>query len=169
MAEATMERISLKLTKEEVKGGRRLRPEGTYFVTIEEVEFTQSKNGNPMYVFTYEIIDGPEGGTNGTIKQWAVLTEAAKFTIVDIMRATGFPLSEEIDIPAADEFIGKELAFDILHEARTEGKGKDKVQVLNEETGEVEMTDNIKRVRSTAAAKKNASAKGNARAKVRKI
>lgn len=169
MSANTIERISLSLTKEEAKGGRRLRPEGTYIVSIDEVEFTKSSAGNPMYVFTSSFIDGPEGGTNGSHKLWAVLTEAAKFTIVDVCRATGFKMEPgEFTVPAPEEFEGKEFAFDIVHEPQTEGKGKDKTQVLDED-GKPVMTDNTKKIRSVEAANKSKSASGAAKARTRRL
>lgn len=163
------ERITLSLTKEEAKGYS-LRPEGPYVVSVDEVEDTKSKAGNPMYVFNCSIIDGPEGGTNGTYKIWATLTNAAKFTIVDIMRATGFNVAEgDLEVPAPEEFEGKEFAFEVVHEQRTEGKGKAKTVVLGDD-GEPIMQAATKKIRSVEAANKAATKSGGAaKAKTRRL
>lgn len=159
------ERITLTLTKEEA-AGTNLRPEGTYIVSVDDVERTTSRNNNPMYVFTTSILDGP---STGTYKIWATLTQAALFTIRDISKATGFEVKEgEFVIPLPEEFEGKEFAFDVVHEDRTEGKGKDKKVVLGDD-GKPERQAAVKRIRTTEAAQKGAKANGAAKARTRRI
>lgn len=87
-------------------------PAGKYRVAISDVELRESKSeknsGKPYYAFEFTVQDGPYEGR----KAWtnAMLWDGALYTIVRIMKSLNMPVvAGDMDIPEADDFIGKEL------------------------------------------------------------
>lgn len=155
----TNARLSFNITDEDVAGKSfEPVPADWYDVTIDNVEEAESKseknNGKPMYVVYFKSLDER---FNGTQRTHACLWYEARFTIIDLMKATGFKVEAgELSIPDADEFIGKELAIKLTVEDYT---NKD---------GEEAKRNNVKSFRAlgtapkTAAGAKKAAAKGKA-------
>lgn len=161
----TSTRRSVKLTDEEVKGFS-LRKEGRYTVEIVKVVEEKSKGGNDMYVVEYNVLEAPEGAQKGKIKDWLLL-ENYLGSLVQLAKATGFPVDNDFEIPLPEELEGKELVVDIVHETQTtkDADGK-KVPVLDDE-GNERINASIKRRLSLEAAAKSAAPGGAGRGKSR--
>lgn len=164
------ERKSLKLSADEVKGFS-LRPEGRY--TVEVVKATETKGKNPphysMYELEYNVIDAPEGAQKGKIRDWVLLEEYTS-SLVQLARATGFPVTEDFEIPNPEEFEGKELVLDIVHEERKAKNAQGVKEAVIGDDGEVIMNAAIKRRMSLEqAAKSGSSASSRPKARVRKL
>lgn len=165
----TATRRSVKLTDEEVKGFS-LRKEGRY--TVEIVKVVEAKGKNEphydMYEIEYNVLEAPEGAQKGKIKDW-ILLETYLGSLVQLAKATGFPVDNDFEIPLPEELEGKELVVDIVHETQTQ-KDKDgkKVPVLDDE-GNERINASIKRRLSLEAAAKSGASTGRAKARVRKL
>lgn len=167
----TTARRSVKLSNDEIKGFS-LRKEGRYTVEIVKVEEKKSKGGNDMYELEYNVLEAPEGAQKGKIRDW-VLLEGFLSSLVQLIKATGFPMpkdeTEELSIPAPEEFEGKELVVDIVHELATQKVNGEKVPVIDDETGEQRTNASIKRRLSLEVAAKTASSAGRPKAKTRRL
>ena len=164
------ERKSLKLTADEVKGFS-LRPEGRYTVEVATVKETKGKNAPhyEMYEIEYNVIDGPEGAPKGKIRDWVLLEEYTS-ALVQLSKATGFTVTEDFEIPLPDEFEGKELVVEIVHEERKQKNAQGVKEPVLDEDGEPIINASIKRRISLEAAAKAGSAVGSRpKARVRKI
>lgn len=165
----TTTRRSVKLTDEEVKGFS-LRKEGRYTVEIVKVVETKGKNAPhyEMYEIEYNVLEAPEGAQKGKIKDWILLQEYLG-SLVQLAKATGFPVENDFQIPLPEELEGKELVVDIVHETQTQkdSDGK-KVPVLDDE-GNERINASIKRRLSLEAAAKSGASTGRAKSRVRKL
>lgn len=152
----TNARLSFNLSEEDVKG-KSFEPvaEGWYDVVIDNVEEQASKSekhsGKPMYVVYFKAVNEE---FNGTQRTYACLWEGALFTIINIMKSTGFKVEVgKLEIPEADEFIGKELQIKLVIE-----------DYVNND-GEAAKRNNVKSFKALGGSKpaaKKAPAKGKA-------
>lgn len=155
----TNARISFNISEEDVVG-RTFEPveAGWYDVTIDNVEEAESKSekntGKPMYIVDFKSLDEKFTGKQRT---YACLWYEARFTIVDLMKATGFKVvAGDLEIPPADDFIGKELSIKLAIEDYTTKEGeKSKRNTIKEYRA-------LGTAPKTAAAAKKAAAKGKA-------
>lgn len=162
------ERRSLKLTDDEVKGFS-LRKEGRYTVEIVSVTEKKSKNGQDMYEIEYNVLEAPEGAQKGKIKDWALLEGEYTSTIVQLARATGFPVDNDFEIPLPEELEGKELVVEIKHQdATTKDAQGNKVPVLDDD-GQQRVNANVGKRLSLEAAAKTAGAGAGRKTRVRKL
>lgn len=114
--------FKLSLDKSEIKkalgGGLEPLPEGTYGAVIFEAVETTSKNGNDMYRINFRITEGPEG-VGRKIFGYFTVTGKALFSVVGLLKATGFPYPDkdtpagEFEFPDAEDFVGKEVNIKI--------------------------------------------------------
>ena len=114
--------FKLNLTNDEIKnaqgGGFKPLPEGVYGAIIFEAEEKVSANGNDMYRINFKITEGAEGIGR---KQYGYFTVTGKalFSVVGLLKATGFPYptkdtpAGEFEFPDAEEFLGKEVNIKI--------------------------------------------------------
>lgn len=164
------ERKSLKLSADEVKGFS-LRPEGRYTVEIVKVVETKGKNAPhyEMYEVEYNVIDAPEGAQKGKIKDWVLLEEYTS-ALVQLAKATGFPVTEDFEVPLPEELEGKELVVEIVHEERKQKNAQGVKEVVLNDDGEPIINASIKRRLSLEAAAKAGSPAGSRpKARVRKL
>lgn len=163
------ERRSIKLTDDEVKGFS-LRKEGRYTVEIVKVEETkgQKSPNYAMYVIEYNVLEAPEGAQKGKIKDWILLEEYTG-SLVQLAKATGFPVDNDFQVPLPEELEGKELVVEIVHEGQTQKVNGEKVPVIDDETGEQRINASVKRRISLEQAAKTASAVGRPKAKTRRL
>lgn len=150
-------RISFSLTDEDAKGSSfEPAPAGDYDVVVDNVEEAEVKKegpnlGKPMYVVYFKSLDESFTGTQRT---YACLWYEARFTIVDLMKATGFKVEAgELNIPEADEFIGKEVTIKLAVEDYKTNDGDD---------AQRNAVKSIKAIGGKKAATKKAPAKGKA-------
>lgn len=62
-------------------------PEGNYKARLADVEQSVSKGGNPMFVWTFEISEGPHKGF--VLKSFTALTPAAMWKVAETVEALG--------------------------------------------------------------------------------
>lgn len=99
--------IAKKAAKAESKGGsREPMPEGDYRVRLLEVEAKESSNGNPMWNWKYEVVEGDFAGRflwNNT-----TLVDAAMWAVNQTFEAFG--VSTDTD---TDDLIGEEVGVSV--------------------------------------------------------
>ena len=73
-------------------GGFVITP-GTYAARVQDLENGNSRKGDPMWTWTFEIVGNPDGTAskfNGkTVKNFTTLTEQAMFKVVESVEALG--------------------------------------------------------------------------------
>lgn len=149
-------RISFDLSAEDAAGSTfSVAPAGDYDVVIDNVEEAESKSaknaGKPMYVVYFKSLDESFTGTQRT---YACLWYEARYTIIDLMKATGFKVEAgKLEVPDADEFIGKEVTIKLDVETYTNKDG---------EEAERNSVKSIKAIGGKKATAKKAPAKGKA-------
>lgn len=129
----TNDRLSFDLTSEELDFGFKLIPEGWYNVEIDDCEDDlETSNNNPQYLVKYKSTDESFKGL-----QWdyIAITPKSMQNIISLVRAAGFPVPTKekpgkLEIPTADELIGKELQIEIVHEDDHKGQTDDDGNVL---------------------------------------
>ena len=62
-------------------------PDGTYKVRCVEVEQSVSQSGNPMFIWTFTIVEGDQAGKD--FKLWTALTPAAMWKVGEVVQALG--------------------------------------------------------------------------------
>lgn len=82
----TNDNFEVDLTDVEVGGGFVI-PDGIYKVKCMNVEQTVSKGGNPMFVWDFEIVDGPHAGFKS--KVFTAITPAAMWKVAETVIALG--------------------------------------------------------------------------------
>ena len=152
----TNARISFDLTESDAEGSAfAVAPAGEYDVVIDNVEEAESKSpknlGKPMYVVYFKSLDESFTGTQRT---YACLWYEARYTIVDLMKASGFKVEAgKLEIPDADDFIGKEVTIKLAVETYTNKDGDE---------AERNAVKSIKAIGGKKAPAKKAAAKGKA-------
>ncbi len=131
-------------------------PRGTYQLRVkEEPKVAKSKKGNPMLVFTFEIVqpqvvvvDGKESDISGIeVPCWATLPPAATFTLEQLHEAMELPFGGvelgEDGRPQGIEYAGREF-WGILKTEKADQKreGTDEV-LLNPLTGQPLQSDRV--------------------------
>lgn len=69
-------------------------PDGKYEVACTEVEQTVSKGGNPMFVWTFQIVSGPHAGFES--KVFTAITPAAMWKVAETVQALGVGQTGEV-------------------------------------------------------------------------
>lgn len=62
-------------------------PDGTYRIKCIDVEQSVSKGGNPMFVWSFEVSDGPHQGFS--LKSFTAITPAAMWKVAETVIALG--------------------------------------------------------------------------------
>lgn len=88
-----------------------------YKAKIEQCELTPVKNGDnkgkPMYSLRFRLLDGP--GKGRVMFANACLWYEARFTLIQIMKATGHEITQKLKVPKAQELVGKEVGIIVKH------------------------------------------------------
>lgn len=103
---------------------------GKYVCILDDVEDAVSKQGNQMYVWDWEVIEGEKRGR--TARSWTVTEEGKDFSFVQHLK--GFGLSGELDDFKLKDLVGRKALLTIT---RTTSK---------DDTGEERVFANVKRV-----------------------
>ena len=82
-------------------------PEGEYKMRLIELEKGESKAGNPMWIWTFCVIDGDHEGTE--LKTWTALTPAAMWKLSEVLTALGFEAKDGRAKFKKQEAIGREV------------------------------------------------------------
>lgn len=86
-------------------------PSGKYHVKITDIELrksTSDKNyGKPFWHVEHTVQEGPYADR----KLWTnvMLFSGALFSLSQLLKATGYPVGNEVVVPPADEFIGRDV------------------------------------------------------------
>ena len=81
-------------------------PDGTYRIKCIDVEQTVSKGGNPMFVWSFEISDGPHKGFS--LKSFTAITPAAMWKVAETVIALGIGQAGTTVKFKRSDVIGKE-------------------------------------------------------------
>lgn len=114
---------------------RTLIPVGTHRATVDEVERTTSKAGNPMLVIRFNVFD-KQGEALGSLRSWEVLTLG--FRVEALRRALMRPGDPKFDLggpeDASDGFwarlVGRACQLKVKHEPNEAGEVWEKVDRL---------------------------------------
>ena len=105
-------------------GGQFVIPDGNYRVRCVEVEQQVSKGGNPMFVWTFEISDGPYKGFQS--KVFTAITPAAMWKVAETVVALGVGQHGQVVKFKRSDVLNKECGALI---EKTEYNGKTNSQI----------------------------------------
>lgn len=94
--------------------------EGFHKVRLVEVDFTESKKGDPMAVWKFKSVD-PQ--PDKELREYTVLTDAAIWKVAQIFDAFG--VKPDVD---TDDLVGKTIIVEVGQEVQSEGKGKGRLR-----------------------------------------
>lgn len=89
----------------DVSGGFTI-PDGNYKIKCVEVEQSVSKGGNPMFVWTFEVSEGPHAGFQ--LKTFTAITPAAMWKVAETVVALGVGQTGSVVKFKRSDVIGKE-------------------------------------------------------------
>lgn len=81
-------------------------PDGNYKVKCTEVEQSVSKGGNPMFVWTFDVSEGPHTGFQ--LKMFTAITPAAMWKVAETVVALGIGQTGSVVKFKRSDVIGKE-------------------------------------------------------------
>ena len=116
------------LTNYKDRVGSRVVP-GRYTVVVEDAEWSESSNGNPMITLWYRVLNGEFEGR--TIIDRLTQTEGALFRTVGFMQALGFPTPEKRLQVNLRQWVGKVLDIDVEDGDPYNGRVKSEVRGYN--------------------------------------
>lgn len=99
-------------------------PNGNYLVQCKEIEQSVSKGGNPMFVWTFEVIEGEHKGF--TSKVFTAITPAAMWKVAETVQALGVGQTGSVVKFKRTDVIGKQCGALI---EQTEYNGKVNSQI----------------------------------------
>lgn len=111
------------LTGVELDGGFTI-PDGVYKVRCVNVEQSVSKGGNPMFVWDFEVSDGPRAGFKS--KVFTAITPAAMWKVAETVIALGVGQQGSVVKFKRSDVLGKECGA--MFET-TEYDGKNRSQI----------------------------------------
>lgn len=80
-------------------------PDGVYKVKCVDVEQGVSKGGNPQFIWTFEVVDGPHKGFSP--KVFTALTPAAMWKVAETVQALGVGQTGQVVKFKRSDVIGK--------------------------------------------------------------
>lgn len=99
-------------------------PDGSYKVKCVDVEQSVSKGGNPMFVWTFEVSDGPHTGFQS--KVFTAITPAAMWKVAETVIALGVGQTGSVVKFKRTDVVGKECGAII---EKTEYNGQERSQI----------------------------------------
>lgn len=99
-------------------------PEGTYRMKCTDVEQSVSKGGNPMFVWTFAVVDGNYAGRE--FKVFTAITPAAMWKVAETVQALGVGQTGSVVKFKRTDVIGKECGALI---EQTEYNGNTRSQI----------------------------------------
>ena len=107
----------------DVSGGFTI-PDGNYKVKCVEVEQSVCKGGNPMFVWTFEVSEGPHTGFQ--LKVFTAITPAAMWKVAETVVALGVGQTGSVVKFKRSDVIGKECGAAV---EKTEYNGNERSQI----------------------------------------
>jgi hypothetical protein len=112
MAKRKADVIKVDFAQEE-GGGRARVPEGDYRLKVAKVKHTTSeRSGNPMLVWTFQIVGGNHDGKN--IVDNTVLVPKALFRLRQLLEALGVNVPKRMVSLPLKKLVGKELGANLV-------------------------------------------------------
>jgi hypothetical protein len=106
-------------------GGRVRLPEDDYKVRVRSVKHDTSKNGNPMLVWEFELVDGKFSGK--ILRERTMLMENSLWRLKQLLEAMGIQVpSKRVALDLA-RYPGKELGVTVVDDEPYEGKISSKI------------------------------------------
>lgn len=81
-------------------------PDGKYRIKCKDVEQSISQSGNPMFIWSFEVSDGPNKGFE--IKYFTAITPAAMWKVAEVVVALGIGQTGAVVKFKRSDVIGKE-------------------------------------------------------------
>lgn len=120
---ATKRAIDFSNVKEPGNYNPRHKPEGDYKATVSKVEDSESKAGNPMWIFTFTLTSD----ARATYPYYCVLDENSAWKIRNLLMACGLNVPKKRMNVDPNKIVGRELGVS-LEDDEYEGKMRSKVQ-----------------------------------------
>lgn len=98
--------------------------DGNYLVTCTDVEQSVSKGGNPMFVWTFQIAEGPHTGFES--KVFTAITPAAMWKVAETVQALGVGQTGSVVKFKRTDVVGKQCGALI---EKTEYNGQERSQI----------------------------------------
>jgi len=99
-------------------------PDGNYLVQCTEVEQSVSKGGNPMFVWTFQVAEGPHKGFES--KVFTAITPAAMWKVAETVQALGVGQTGSVVKFKRTDVVGKQCGALI---EKTEYNGQERSQI----------------------------------------
>lgn len=90
----------------DTKGGGFTIPDGNYRVKCIDIEQSVSKGGNPMFVWSFEVSEGPHAGFQ--LKVFTAITPAAMWKVAETVEALGVGQTGSVVKFKRTDVVGKE-------------------------------------------------------------
>ena len=117
--------IVVDFSKANSTGGRIRLPEGDYKVKVRKVSHDTSKNGNPMLIWDFEIIEGKHRGK--VLHERTMLMENSYWRLKQLLEAMGITVpSKRVALDLA-RYPGKELGVTVVDDEPYEGRINSKI------------------------------------------
>lgn len=102
-------------------------PDGNYRVRCKEIEQSVSKGGNPMFVWTFEVSEGPYSGFQS--KVFTAITPAAMWKVAETVVALGVGQQGQMVKFKRSDVINKECGA-VIEKTEYNGKTNSQIQRL---------------------------------------
>ena len=106
-------------------GGGYVIPDGNYKVKCVDVEQGVSKGGNPMFIWSFEVVDGDRAGFLS--KVFTAITPAAMWKVAETVQALGVGQTGTVVKFKRTDVIGKECGATF---EKSEYNGQDRSQIV---------------------------------------
>lgn len=114
----------------ETAGGR-LASEGLHRCKVIDIELTTSSKGDPMYVWTFEVVDTDEKGVQ--LKLFTVSTPKARWKIIETLEGVGIPASNSVVRFKKSDIKDRICIVNVIHESYKGRMQASVVRVMTEE------------------------------------
>jgi len=117
--------------------------EGAHHAKVIDFEKSESKQGNPQYVWQFRITAGVSKGIE--LRYWTSLLPQARWKTVETLVAVGVEAAGSIARFSRSDILGKPCIIDVIHdvfEGRTNHKVR-KVHPPNKDTVDFAKKDNV--------------------------
>lgn len=100
-------------------------PEGTYHAKVVEFEKSDSRSGNPQYVWRFRILAGEH--KDAELRYWTSLLPQARWKVVETLLAVGIKAAGSIVQFKRSDIVGKPCVIEIAQDT-FEGQATSKVR-----------------------------------------
>lgn len=98
----------------DVVGGFALAAEGLHHAKVIDFSLTESKAGNPQYVWQILITAGPSKGIE--VRYWTSLLPQARWKVVEALEAIGIEASGTVARFRRGDVIGRPCIIEVVHD-----------------------------------------------------